>query len=840
MNRSRTYESGSSKRKRKAIHLEQKKMLEGSLLKYTKKMIEDEKGSNLLIEKKRNDATMENFDENISNQDTDERIQDPVSETKNDYINAEADDNLIRERCDEGKNSEPSTSNAEKYSDDPALWTEITDTLREHILQNPPTQHMEFSEKSERLIGNKKRYFTSNHLYRVKQNKEKIRREWLTLSPSTGAVFCWICKLFSKMQTALSSSSGFCDWKHATERLREHENSHPHREAVCVMLQRTELSSRIDRKIAENNSCESKYWFDVLRRVVAVTKFLASRGMPFYGQNETVGSVENGNFLGCLEVISEFDPFLAEHLKARGNPGTGHTSYLSSTTVDEFVSLMGKKVSDIIISEIKSAKYYSIIVDSTPDLSHTDQLTFVFRYVSADCEPIERFFQFIPIRSHSAEHLEETVTSLIENVGLDILNCRGQSYDNASNMAGKYSGLQARIKAISPHAVFIPCAAHSLNLVIVKSVEINGKMLDFFNFLQKLYNFFSSSTYRWGSLQEKIKESKGENLTLKSRSNTRWCANAAATKALRKHYKYIICVLLKMAENAEESPATRHEACALHKKLQKFETALFCVMWDSVLNRVDSVSKSLQSPSLNLSQVPDFFSALISFIEYVRNSFDIYESEASILVGHSEYSSSRNRKIPKYFCDGPAEEMKFTDRANFKVSCFYVMCDSLTVQLNQRMSAYSEVLNNFACLFDTDKQTAYENAKKLSNLYPTDLEEDFVEEFIHIFPLIQKQHSIEEKLKKITNLGINDTFANVHTALKLFLTLPISNCTGERSFSLLKRIKSPLRTSVTNEKLSALSLLAIESDITKKLDFNDVIHDFVQKKVRRKIIKNHL
>ncbi|KAL4090007.1 hypothetical protein QTP88_024920 [Uroleucon formosanum] len=41
----------------------------------------------------------------------------------------------------------------------------------------------------------------------------------------------------------------------------------------------------------------------------------------------------------------------------------------------------------------------------------------------------------------------------------------GQTYDNAMNMSGQYSGLQARIKEINPLADFIPCSAHSLNLI---------------------------------------------------------------------------------------------------------------------------------------------------------------------------------------------------------------------------------------------------------------------------------------------------------------------------------------------------------------------------------------
>jgi len=83
---------------------------------------------------------------------------------------------------------------------------------------------------------------------------------------------------------------------------------------------------------------------------------------------------------------------------------------------------------------------------------------------------------------------------------LDIKNCRGQSYDNASNMSGMYSGLQARIKEACFHAVYIPCAAHSLNLVGECAASCCTPANDFFYFLQNTYSFFSSSTNRWNVL----------------------------------------------------------------------------------------------------------------------------------------------------------------------------------------------------------------------------------------------------------------------------------------------------------------------------------------------------
>lgn len=87
---------------------------------------------------------------------------------------------------------------------------------------------------------------------------------------------------------------------------------------------------------------------------------------------------------------------------------------------EEFIPVMAKFVKNEIISQIKSPKYFSLSVDSTPDVAHVDQLSIVF-----------------------GAFLSETILQvLIDN---DINNCRSQTYDNARNMSGKYSGLQARI-----------------------------------------------------------------------------------------------------------------------------------------------------------------------------------------------------------------------------------------------------------------------------------------------------------------------------------------------------------------------------------------------------------
>lgn len=109
---------------------------------------------------------------------------------------------------------------------------------------------------------------------------------------------------------------------------------------------------------------------------------------------------------------------------------------------------------------------------------------------------------FLKIEKHTAEYLQEIVLNNLKQLGLDIENCRGQSYDNAVNMSGKYNGLRARIRTLSPTAVYVPCTNHSLNLVFNFACEVCSQAVDYFNLVQNIYTFFSSSTHRWQKLKE--------------------------------------------------------------------------------------------------------------------------------------------------------------------------------------------------------------------------------------------------------------------------------------------------------------------------------------------------
>jgi hypothetical protein len=85
---------------------------------------------------------------------------------------------------------------------------------------------------------------------------------------------------------------------------------------------------------------------------------------------------------------------------------------------------------------------------------------------------------------------------------------------------------------------------------------------------------------------------------------------------------------------------------------------------------------------------------------------------------------------------------------------------------------------------------------------------EMADELRVIIPMVEFNLSPIELLKLTINIG---SFApNVSIALRILLALPITVASGERSFSKLKLIKTYLRLTMTNYRLSGLAMIAIE------------------------------
>lgn len=156
----------------------------------------------------------------------------------------------------------------------------------------------------------------------------------------------------------------------------------------------------------------------------------------------------------------------------------------------------------VIIEELKRSKYYSLSVDSTPDITHSDQLTVILRYVLTDGSPVERFITFVKLQDHTGAHMEEVVLNTLSELEIPLSDMRGQSYDNASNMSGKYKGLQARIKDHNNLAEYVPCTAHSLNLVGTHAADCCLNVTKLFMFVQEICGVHERFNFKMGSVEK--------------------------------------------------------------------------------------------------------------------------------------------------------------------------------------------------------------------------------------------------------------------------------------------------------------------------------------------------
>ncbi|GFW05202.1 DUF4371 domain-containing protein [Trichonephila clavipes] len=191
---------------------------------------------------------------------------------------------------------------------------------------------------------------------------------------------------------------------------------------------------------------------------------------------------------------------------------------------------------------------------------------------------------------------------------------RGQAFDNGANMRGNKSGEQSRINALNPRAFYLPCSSHSLNLVVNDMAKASFEAANFFNIVQNIYLFFSSSTFRWTILLKYV-----HGLTLKPLSDTRWESRTEALKLLRYQLGGIYDALLAVYNISEIDNSLRVEASELLSCVKQFKFLCCIVIWYKILNCINPISKLLQTKDYDLPSAMEFLKNCKDFFKDLRS-----------------------------------------------------------------------------------------------------------------------------------------------------------------------------------------------------------------------------
>ena len=130
-----------------------------------------------------------------------------------------------------------------------------------------------------------------------------------------------------------------------------------------------------------------------------------------------------------------------------------------------------------------------------------EQLPLVLQFVDGSGTICEEFIDFICCDTGTTgAAIAEKILGALREYGLDLDYLRGQSYDGAGNMAGKCKGAAVCIQATSPRAVYVHCAAHTLNLCVVSACSIQ-MVKNMMGTMVEICLFFSNSPKRQNVLE---------------------------------------------------------------------------------------------------------------------------------------------------------------------------------------------------------------------------------------------------------------------------------------------------------------------------------------------------
>ena len=205
-----------------------------------------------------------------------------------------------------------------------------------------------------------------------------------------------------------------------------------------------------------------------------------------------------------------------------------------------------------------------------------------------DMTPKEMFLGLYETSSTTGESLAQVIIDVLIRFDLPLTQLRGQCYDGASNMSGTFRGVQARVKELQPQALFVHCAAHSLNLALQSTIE-NTIVRDAFQYLNDLVVLFKRSAKR----QDILKKADGK---IQSLCPTRWTMRTVAVESVLKNYGPILAALDEVS-NETGSADSRAKARGLYIQFSSSQ-----IYWSLCVSKiVFSLIERLSSATLQKS-----------------------------------------------------------------------------------------------------------------------------------------------------------------------------------------------------------------------------------------------
>lgn len=657
-----------------------------------------------------------------------------------------------------------------------------------------------------------------------------IKYTWLEYEASTDKVFCKTCKeadaknllQFSSKKEDAFISIGFSNWKKALEKFRLHENTFTHKEGVLKINSITNRS--VASQLNEQLDSDMKKARLALETIFTTVQFLCRQGLAIRGHEDV-----NSNFVQLLELRKNDVPELKDWLGRSGYKWTSHDIQ------NEIIDLLGKSVLRKVLASIKRTEHFSIMVDETSDSSIREQVSFCIRTVDDSLIINEDFIGLYETPNTESQTLFSILKDVFARLDLSMDNLRGQCYDGASNMRGKFKGLKKLVLDIQPKARYVHCTAHSLNLAVVDSLRHLTSMRDIMALAKDLINTVRESNKRMELFRSLRCESANDQAGLRPLCPTRWTMRASSILRILKNFEE----LLEFFEtfSAEDKTEAGYKCEGYLESMLQFKTYFFLRLYFHAMNPVEDVNEKIQCPHLSVADLEKIYEGLICILNGRRDSFEHFwelclkEKPSQV----DDPSLPRNRRIPKKYENNEASSPHtFKTPKEYYKAIYIEVCETVQSCITERFAStgLTQVIAvEQECLLLVNRDET--NFEKSTEFFKNDLDIERLR--LHLNMLADIANKKQLVLKNMSDVrkyitqepAVGEMLCEVVKCIKLLQVVPITTAAAERSFSVLRRLKSYLRSTMGQKRLNNLAVLHAHRDVLDELDIRPVINDFI-------------
>lgn len=675
--------------------------------------------------------------------------------------------------------------------------------------------------------------YSSNHA-RSFQIKWLEEYKWLAYSEEKSGSFCKYCVLFSHSETVgkgdhqMSGAlvrKAFTNLKKAKEIFSKHANSTYHKRSIVVAENtKSVVTKKSDSVINQLNSqrvIDIKENRKKLIPIIETIRFCGRQQIALRGHRDSgrIGLEEpeknDGNFRSLLRYRANSGD---NDLKLQLLNSGGKSMYTSSFIQNELISVFGHLIQSQIVTNVRKSIFYSVLADETTDISQVEQFSLCVRYVDDSSYKIrEDFLTFVPVYDVTGTALAKTVLDTLSSLGFDLNKLRGQGYDGAATMRGHFRGVQACIRQTLPLALYTHCSSHTLNLCLSDASNI-PPIRNCMGIIKEVCGFFHMSAKRTEILKLTISECCPEQKKKKliSLCETRWVERHDSVLLFKELLEPIMLSLLKIEEESNDSAPKAH---ALGSSITQFQFLVNIFVLSHMLSYTHNLSENLQKKNLDLTQALKNVSIVLGLLSKQRENADNNFKALYSQIKQLAEKLNIKEDIPR-ICrlQSARNNVPYSTQEEYYRRAVYLpYLDDFCNSLKERFEPHKETVASLQNILpEYCIKTDFCALEPAFNFYEEDLSH---KEVVQSEFMLWKEKWSQEKSEDLPKSAISSLekcdqgfFPNIYILLKLLAVLPVSVATVERTFSSLRRLKSYLRNTTSENRLNGLALLSIHRD----------------------------